>query len=99
VFSLTPDWSTHLLPDSVTQRYRRMAARLGIDTHLHALRHYSATELVAAGIDIRTIAGRLGHAGGGTTTLRVYVAWVSEADQRAAAVLGPRMPTRPKSSS
>ena len=73
-----------------------MANRLGIPTHLHALRHYSATELVSAGVDIRTIAGRLGHAGGGATTLRVYAAWVSEADQRAAAALGPRMPKRPR---
>ncbi len=96
VFSLAPDGSTHLVPDSVSQRYRNMASRIGIDTHLHALRHYSATELVTAGIDVRTIAGRLGHAGGGTTTLRVYAAWVAEADQRAAAALGPRMPLRPK---
>jgi site-specific recombinase XerD len=73
-----------------------MASRVGLDTHLHALRHYSATELITAGIDIRTVAGRLGHAGGGTTTLRVYAAWVAEADQRAAAALGLRMPPRPK---
>src|SRR5262249_2388098 len=33
--------------------------------------HYSATELVAAGVDVRTVAGRLGQSGGGTTTLRV----------------------------
>ncbi|MDQ6874935.1 MAG: site-specific integrase [Actinomycetota bacterium] len=95
VFSLSSDGSTHLVPDSVSQRFRNMAARVGLSTHLHTLRHYSATELVAAGTDVRTIAGRLGHAGGGTTTLRVYAAWVSEADQRAAAVLGPRMPPRP----
>jgi integrase len=94
VFSTAPDASTHLAPDLVTQRYSRLAARLSIETHLHALRHYSATELVSAGVDIRTIAGRLGHAGG-ATTLRVYAAWVSEADQRAAAALGPRMPPRP----
>jgi integrase len=99
VFSLAPDGSTPIAPDTITQRYGRMAARLGIDTHLHALRHYSATELVSAGVDIRTVAGRLGHAGGGATTLRVYAAWVSEADQRAAAALGPRMPTRPRRSS
>src|SRR4051794_13467251 len=41
----------------------------------HALRHYSATELLAAGVDLRTVAGRLGHGGGGATTLRVYAAW------------------------
>jgi integrase len=95
VFSLAPDASTPLVPDSVSQRYSKMAARLGIETHLHSLRHYSATELISSGADVRTIAGRLGHGGGGTTTLRVYAAWVSEADQRAANTLGPRLPKRP----
>ncbi|MGW0231504.1 hypothetical protein ACWDWO_24625 [Actinopolymorpha singaporensis] len=51
-----------------------MAASLGIRTTLHKLHHYSATELIAAGVDVRTIAGRLGHGGGGATTLRVYAA-------------------------
>jgi Transcriptional regulators len=95
VFSNSPDGSTHLKPSSVTQRYGRMARRLGIDTHLHNLRHYSATELIAAGVDVRTVAGRLGHGGGGTTTLRVYAAWVAEADQRAAQGLADRLPARP----
>jgi hypothetical protein len=95
VFSDAPDCSAFLKPDSVTQRYDRLAERLGIITTLHRLRHYSATELIAAGVDIRTVAGRLGHAGGGTTTLRTYTAWVSEADQRAATGLLARMPQRP----
>jgi DNA-binding transcriptional regulator YhcF (GntR family) len=95
VFSLAPDGSTHLIPDSITQRYSKLAARLGIKTTLHKLRHYSATELIAAGVDIRTVAGRLGHGGGGTTTLRAYTAWVSESDQRAAGSLASRMPIRP----
>ena len=63
--------------------------------HLHQLRHYSATELIAAGVDVRTVAGRLGHGGGGATTLRVYSAWVSEADQRAAGSLAARLPHVP----
>lgn len=96
VFSLAPDAASHLLPDSVGQRYSKLAKRLGIDTSLHKLRHYSATELVAAGVNIRTVAGRLGHGGGGTTTLRTYTAWVSEADQRAAKELVGRMPSRPQ---
>jgi len=91
VFSLRPDCSRQIRPDTVTQRYRRLATRLGVDTTLHALRHYSATELIAAGVDPRTVAGRLGHAGGGSTTLRVYSAWVAEADQRAAAALASRV--------
>jgi integrase len=43
VFSPSPDCSARTNPDTVTQRYGRLAARLGIDTHLHSLRHYSAT--------------------------------------------------------
>lgn len=40
--------------------------------HLKELRHYSATQLLAAGTDLNTVAGRLGHAEG-STTLRFYV--------------------------
>jgi integrase len=97
VFSRVPDGSTWPKPDSVTQRYGRMCERLGLDAHIHQLRHYSGTELIAAGVDVRTVAGRLGHSGGGTTTLRVYSAWVAEADQRAANSLSARMPTLPAS--
>jgi integrase len=75
-------------PSAVTHRYSNMCAKLGIDSHLHALRHYSATELLTAGVDLRTVAGRLGHGGGGATTLRVYAAWVGESDRRAAEILG-----------
>jgi integrase len=95
VSSRDPDASTHLLPDSVSQRYTKLATRLGIKTTIHKLRHYSATELISAGVDVRTVAGRLGHAGGGATTLRVYTAWVSESDQRASSTLFSRMPSRP----
>ena len=64
--------------DTLIQRYGRLAKRLGLSTHLHSLRHCSATELVAAGVDVRTVAGRLGHPGGGSTTLRTYSAFVLE---------------------
>jgi integrase/DNA-binding transcriptional regulator YhcF (GntR family) len=97
VFSPSVDHTTWLKPSSVSQRYRRMCARLGWDMHLHQLRHYSATELISAGVDARTVAGRLGHGGGGSTTLRVYSAWVSEADQRAAGTFSLRMPAPPTS--
>jgi len=49
----------------------------------------------ASGVDVRTVAGRLGHGGGGTTTLKVYSAFVAEADQRAAGSLAGRMPELP----
>ncbi|GEL23832.1 site-specific integrase [Pseudonocardia sulfidoxydans NBRC 16205] len=94
LFSHKPLHDGPVDPSGVTHRYGRMCAELGIDSHLHALRHYSATELLTAGVDLRTVAGRLGHGGGGATTLRVYAAWVAEADQQAAEVLGSRMKRR-----
>jgi integrase len=90
--SKTPDHSQPYSPNAVTQRYIAMAARLGMDTHIHALRHYSATELLTAGVDLRTVAGRLGHGAGGATTLKVYAAWAAAADRKAAETLASRMP-------
>ncbi|MGQ0482238.1 MAG: tyrosine-type recombinase/integrase [Pseudonocardia sp.] len=91
VFSARPTHDRPYSPSRVTHRYSDMCAGLDIDSHLHALRHYSATELLTAGVDLRTVAGRLGHGGGGATTLRVYAAFVGEADRRAAEILGSRM--------
>ena len=96
VFSRDLAGRDHLKPDSVTQRYGRLAARLGIETSIHKLRTYNATELLAAGLDIRKVAGRLGHGSGGATTMRHYSAWVTEADQRSAGTIAPRMPPRPR---
>lgn len=81
-------------PNAFTQRYKDLAARLGITAHFHALRHYIATELLTAGVDLRTVAGRLGHGGGGATTLRVCAAWVAASDRKAAEILASRMPKR-----
>jgi len=38
-------------PHGVSHRYGTMCAKLDIDGHLHALRHYAATELLSAGVD------------------------------------------------
>ena len=95
LFSRDPARSTWLTPSSVSQRYSRMCARLGWDMDIKDLRHYSATELIAAGVDVRTVAGRLGHGGGGVTTLRVYSAWRPEADKRAASTVSDRLPAPP----
>ena len=50
-------------------------------------RHYTASQLLAGGFDLRNTAARLGHSGGGATTLRHYADPVSEVDRRAAAYL------------
>jgi integrase len=90
VFGPEPGGRAPVLPDAVTRRFRRLARRVGVPTSLHGLRHYSATQLLAAGVDLRTVAGRLGHGGGGATTLRVYASFVAAADRRAAEVLAQR---------
>jgi integrase len=96
VFSYSPDSRHPCSPSAITHRYARMTAKLGLRTHLHALRHYSATELLAAGVDLRTVAGRLGHGGGGSTTLKVYAAWVAGADKKAAHLIASRLPRPPQ---
>ena len=54
---------------------------------LHDLRHYVATRLIAGGVSIRTVSGRLGHANA-ATTLGVYSHYVEATDQDAANLLG-----------
>lgn len=49
--------------------------------------HYVATRLLSAGVDVRTVAGRLGHRNA-ATTLNVYSHFVPEADQDAAEIPG-----------
>lgn len=91
VFSAQVDFSVPRDPSSLSRRYGRLVAKLGIETQLKELRHYSATQLLTAGVDLRTVAGRLGH-GDGSTTLRHYAAWVGAADKAAAAAIGGTMP-------
>jgi hypothetical protein len=71
----------------VTHRFSRLARRLGLRTRLHDLRHYAATQLIAGGVDLRTVSGRIGHAGGGATTLKVYTHFLAATDRQAAEVL------------
>jgi integrase len=59
VFSRMPGGRTHLVPSSVSQRYARLVGWLGVDTHLHSLRHYSATELNRAEIARRAWDSRI----------------------------------------
>ena len=54
---------------------------------LHDLRHYAATQLIAGGEDLRTVSGRIGHAGGGATTLKVDTDFLAATDRQAAEVL------------
>ena len=80
-------------PDMVTGRWTRLRREIGLShVRLHDLRHFVATELLTAGIDLRTVANRLGHART-STTLDIYWGFVPARDRDAAdhldAVLGP----------
>jgi integrase len=74
-------------PDSTSRAFRRICDRLGLEgVRLHDLRHYVATRLLAGGVDVRTVAGRLGHRNA-STTLNVYSHFLPEADRDAANLL------------
>jgi integrase len=87
VFSTDPLGTTPWNPDWVTHKVAEVAAHAGMSLNVKALRHYTASQLLAGGIDLRNTAARLGHGGGGATTLRHYADPVSEVDRRAAAYL------------
>lgn len=88
VLSDDPGGLSFYTPNRITQFIGRLRDRLGIpEFHFHALRRWSGTELVAAGVDIRDVAGRLGHVDGGVLLLRAYAQPRTERDVEAAAVL------------
>jgi integrase len=51
------------------------------------LRHFVATQLLSAGVDVRTVAGRLGHRNA-ATTLNVYAHFLAQSDRAAADIMG-----------
>lgn len=72
-------------PDRIGSWWRLARKRAGIDPEwrLHDLRHWSATQAIAAGHDVRTVANRLGHVNP-AMTLRVYAHALEQADQAVA---------------
>lgn len=73
-------------PESLTGRFEALAKRVGVRCRFHDLRHAVATNLLAAGVDVATVARRLGHSDA-TTTLRTYAHALAEADLAAAGVM------------
>jgi integrase len=76
-------------PDRIGWWWKRARTIAGIDEawRLHDLRHWSATVAIGQGHDVRTVAGRLGHANP-AMTLRVYAHAFAAADQAVATGLG-----------
>lgn len=91
VFTVDPSGRSPMKPDSLGQAFGRLCKLEGVSgVTLHTLRHFSASVLIASGRDVRTVAGRLGHADA-TTTLRLYAHLVEGRDRDAADFLGQLM--------
>jgi integrase len=88
VFSHAADGSKPFRPDNVTGFFTRVRDSLGLyEVRLHDLRHFTATQLIGAGVDVRTVAGRLGHSDP-SVTLRIYSHALEERDRAAADIMG-----------
>jgi integrase len=88
VFASSLDGSAPWRPHRVTLAFRRLCDDLGIaDVRLHDLRHFTATQMLASGVPVKTVAGRLGHANA-ATTLNVYAHALESSDADAAELLG-----------
>ena len=88
ILSGSPDGSAPFRPDAFSRSFQKACRRSGIQgMRLHDLRHYVATQLLGMGVDVRTVAGRLGHRNA-STTLNVYSHFLPEADRQAADSLG-----------
>ena len=83
MFSHAPDGSAPIDPDGITHRFQPLARRLGVRCRLHDLRHFMVTQLVAGGVDWRTVSGRAGHADG-HMTLATYAHFQQAQDRQAA---------------
>jgi integrase len=89
VFARDPEGQEPWRPDSgATGRFMRLRDQLGLEgIRLHDLRHYVATHLLEAGVPVRAVSERLGHANA-ATTLGIYAHAVPATDQRSAELLG-----------
>jgi integrase len=94
VLSYQAHCGTSVGPDTLTHRFKALCRKLDAagdaeryPFHFHELRHFSVTTLLAAGVDVRTVAERHGHAQA-TMTLNRYAHALPERDRAAAAVLG-----------
>jgi integrase len=87
VFSRCADGATPWLPNWTTKEFVRARRAAGLPQfRLHDLRHFMATEMLAAGVPIVTVSQRLSHARV-STTLNVYAHSVPGGDRRAAETL------------
>lgn len=84
-----------MTPMTATCAYERLARKANISsTRLHDARHTAATQLLVAGVDVRSVSGILGH-GSATTTLATYAPLLADAQRDGIDRLGERLERRP----
>jgi integrase len=72
-------------PDAFGSMWIKLATQLGLGVSFHGLRHTHASQLIDAGVDVVTIARRLGHSSP-AITLNVYAHLFRKDDGKAAAI-------------
>lgn len=89
LFSNDPAGREPWRPDGATRRFAALRRKAGLpNVRLHDLRHALVSDWLAAGVDPRTVMGRVGHAS--LQTLTRYAHFVPSADREAAQRLGER---------
>ena len=88
MFAIEADVTQPWRPYWVTKRFAQVLEAVGVEHfRLHDLRHFVATQLLAAGVAIPVVSARLGHARL-STTLNVYGASMPAWNRAAAEHLG-----------
>jgi len=89
LFSPEPDGRIPRWPKDVNYAFVRIRLSLGLSgfTFKDATRHFVATQLIARGEDVRTVAGRLRHATP-SQTLNTYAHFLPERDREAGELIG-----------
>jgi integrase len=81
--------------DYMTQTFASVRDSLKLEHHvrLHDLRHFAITQMLGAGVDLKTVMERAGHTRI-QTTLNRYAAFLPERDRAAANMLGELLTSR-----
>jgi integrase len=94
VVSPLPDGSRPVNPETFSSVVHKLCADLGMPyVHLHSIRHFAATEMLAAGVDPRNAAEILGHANP-ALTLGLYGHATADRQRAASEVLARTLPPR-----
>ncbi len=80
----------HITPNALTRGFMRLRDKAGTPISFHGLRHTLATELLMAGVPVRTVSEVLGHANS-SVTLDIYGHVLPRSRQHAADLAGAMM--------